>query len=258
MSPIVATVTTCLVVLAALRARALTSGGAVAAFAVGVAVLAGTGWAGALALGVFFVSATVASRRAERHEPAWLDAPGNRRNPRQVLANGGVAGLGGLLGLMGHGDLGLAVAVSSLAAAAADTWATAWGISGMGDPVDLRRWIRVPRGTSGAVSVRGTLGGLAGGALVAAAPLAAGAAPGLAIAAAGLGAAGMLADSLLGATFQGRFRCPRCDLPSERRVHRCGMATTRVSGWAALDNDGVNLCATAFAGLGGVAWWMLR
>jgi uncharacterized membrane protein len=68
----------------------------------------------------------------------------------------------------------------------------------------------------------------------------------------------MLGDSLLGATLQGRFTCPACDLPSERRVHRCGAATRLTGGWRALDNDGVNLLATTIAGLWGLAWWALR
>jgi uncharacterized protein (TIGR00297 family) len=242
----------------AFRLRALTADGAALAFAVGFLVLAGTGWPGGLALFSFFLSSTLVSRRAERHEPSWLDAPGNRRNGRQVMANGGVAALGGLLALIGWPELGPAIAVCSLSAAAADTWATSWGMWARGDPVDLVKWRHVPKGTSGGVSARGTLGGLAGAALVAIVPLLAGGAPGLAPVAFVAGAAGMLADSLLGATMQGRFYCDACGLPSEQRVHRCGSATRRERGIAALSNDGVNFLATAAAGGLGAAWWALR
>lgn len=247
-----------LVAVAAFRGRALTGGGAALAVVVGFLVLAGTGWPGGLALGAFFVSSTMVSRRAEEHEPVWLDAPGNRRNPWQVAANGGVAAAGGLLGLLGQPALGLAVVACALAAAAADTWATSWGMSAPGDPIDIWRRTRVPKGTSGAISLRGTLGGLSGGALVAAAPLLAGAPLSLFAIAAGTGAVGMLADSLLGATIQGGFYCPVCELPSERPVHRCGARTRLVRGRAWLGNDAVNLLATALAGLGGAAWWAAR
>jgi len=243
-----------LIAFLAFRARALTLDGAVAAFLVGFLVLAGTGWAGGLALGAFFVSSTVLSRRAERHEPAWLDAPGNRRNAWQVLANGGIAGSGGVIALLGRPTTGLAIVVCSLAAAAADTWATSWGMSSAGDPVDIRTWKRVPKGTSGGVSLRGTLGGVAGALLVSAAPLLAGAPDRLLLAGAVSGVIGMAADSLIGATLQGRFFCPACELQSERRIHRCGTRTVPTGGLPALTNDGVNFLATALAGMIGSIW----
>ena len=242
------------VALLAWRAMALTKDGAVAAFFVGFLVLSGTGWAGGLALGAFFASSTILSRRAERHEPAWLDAPGNQRNAWQVLANGGVAGLGGAIGLLGRPATGIAVVICSLAAAAADTWATSWGMSSPGDPVDIRRWKRVPKGTSGGVSLRGSLGGVAGAILVATVPLLAGAPDRLLLAGAVSGIIGMTADSLIGATLQGRFFCPACELQSERRIHRCGTRTVPTGGLPGLTNDGVNFLATALAGLIGSIW----
>lgn len=250
----IAAVLSAIVVSLAFRARALTADGAVLAFLVGFLVLAGSGWPGGLALGAFFVSSTFFSRRAEKHEPAWLDAPGNRRNGWQVLANGGVAALGGMVGLLGRPATGLAIVVCSLAAAAADTWATSSGMSSSVDPVDILRWKRVPKGTSGGVSVRGTLGGVGGAILVAAAPLMAGAPAWLLLAGAVTGTIGMVADSLIGATLQGRFFCPTCELQSERRIHRCGARTVPVGGWPGLTNDGVNLMATALAGLIGSIW----
>jgi len=242
----------------AFRLRALTAGGAILAFMVGFLVLAGTGWPGGLALFAFFVTSTILSRKAERHQPDWVDAPGNRRNALQVAANGGVAALGGLLAMLGWTSLGAVIVISSLAAAAADTWATSLGMSARGDPMDIRRWKRVSKGTSGGVSLRGSAGGLAGAALVAATPLAAGASPALLPVALVAGIAGMFADSLLGATLQGRFYCPVCNLPSERKLHRCGTATRCEGGVAALTNDGVNFLATGVAGLLGAVWWALR
>jgi uncharacterized membrane protein len=67
----------------------------------------------------------------------------------------------------------------------------------------------------------------------------------------------MLADSLMGAVVQARFRCDPCDEITERRRHTCGRPARAVSGWAWLDNDGVNLIATgtgaAAAAL--LSWW---
>src|SRR3989442_15090355 len=77
---------------------------------------------------------------------------------------------------------------------------------------------RVTRGTSGGITVLGTLGGVAGAALIAGltrglSPR--GMAPGLATLVA-TGAAGMLADSILGGTLQGKYECPACDARVER------------------------------------------
>ena len=109
---------------------------------------------------------------------------------------------------------------------------------------------------SGGITAAGNAGALAGAAVVSAtaalltgnARLLPGGRP--------IGFLGMLMDSLLGGTMQGTFWCPRCRQPSEWRVHRCGTRTERKSGWVWLNNDGVNLLATALSG--GLAWAVWR
>jgi uncharacterized protein (TIGR00297 family) len=258
MSIVLASTIALLIVALGYRARSLAVSGAVAAFVVGVLVLAGTGFPGLLSLGAFFVTSSLLSRRSERYEPTWVDAPGHQRNAAQVLANGGVAAVGGLLGLAGYAGVGLSVAACSLAAAAADTWATSVGMSSPTDPVDIWRRQRVAKGTSGGISLRGTLGGMLGAVTVAVAPMPGGAPVGLAGVAAVAGGVGMLADSLLGAVAQGRYFCDGCGQPSERRIHRCGARTRRSAGLPWLGNDGVNALATLLAGGIGAAWWTLR
>jgi len=242
---------------AGVAARALTPLAGLFAFLIGLSVIAGTGWAGALALGAFFVSSSAVSRLTERSQPAWVDAKANRRDPWQVLANGAMAGVGGAVGILVHPSLGMWIAVPALAAAGADTWATSIGMLSRRDPIHLVERRRVPKGTSGGVSLIGTAGGVAGSVLVASSPLLAGAPLALARFAVLIGAVGMVADSFLGATVQGRFECPACGQPSERRRHRCGMPTRHVGGVRWLGNDGVNLLATVLAGLAGWAWWLV-
>ncbi|HEU5170482.1 MAG TPA: DUF92 domain-containing protein [Gemmatimonadales bacterium] len=237
--------------LAARRVGALTATGAAAAAAVGTAVLAGTGWAGGAALVAFFVPSSTISRRAPVRGG---DAKGACRDHRQVLANGGPAALGALAGLA-EPALGLWIATASLAAAAADTWATSAGAWSRTPPRHLLTRRPVAHGASGGVTPLGTLGGLAGALLVASAGAAVAGAPLLLVAAALIGFAGMVADSLLGAAVQGRFRCPRCDEVSEWRRHRCGAETIRLGGWTWLDNDGVNAVVTGAAALAGWAAW---
>jgi uncharacterized protein (TIGR00297 family) len=241
--------------LTAFRAGTLTRSGGLAAWAVGTAVLIGTGWKGGGVLAAFFVSSSLVSRAAPA--PRGLDPKGERRDGRQVLANGGAAAAGALLGLRDP-ELGLWLVTSVLAAAAADTWATAVGARSRTPPRLVLGGSAVPPGTSGGVTALGSAGAAAGALLVAAVgTLAAGRLTLLPVAAL-VGFGGMALDSVLGAAAQGRFRCPRCAERSEWPRHRCGSATLHEGGLPWLDNDGVNLAATAAAGcLAWAAWrWL--
>jgi uncharacterized membrane protein len=112
--------------------------------------------------------------------------------------------------------------------------------------------VRVASGTSGAVSALGTLGGLTSAALIAALagvlnllPLEAAA---WMVALGGL--AGTLFDSLLGATVQCIYRCPKDGIETEQHpLHRCGTPTLYVRGWRWLNNDWVNAACGAFGSL---------
>src|SRR5438093_956936 len=70
------------------------------------------------------------------------------------------------------------------------------------------------------------------------------AAPGSAALIAAAGVAGMLSDSLLGATVQAKYECPACDARFERGSSVCHEPVRLTRGWRWLDNDGVNLAAT--------------
>lgn len=218
-------------------------------------MLAGTGWKGGGILAAFFVSSSLVSRSAPPSD--GLDPKGDRRDHRQVLANGGAAAVAALLGL-GDQTLGLWLVTASLAGAAADTWATAFGARSGTPPRLIVGGRIVPPGTSGGVTLLGTAGGAAGALLVATVGALAAGTPPLLPAAALVGFGGMALDSILGAAAQGRFQCPRCAEPSEWPRHRCGAPTVHVGGLPWLDNDGVNLASSTLAAcLGWAAWrWL--
>jgi uncharacterized protein (TIGR00297 family) len=211
--------------------RWLTRGGLVAACAVGAGTTWGLGWGGLALLAAFLLSGSLLTQLAERQGPG--------RTARQVLANGGVAAIAGLLGAW-------TAAAGAIAAAAADTWATEIGAFSPFPPRLITSGRRVTRGTSGGITLLGTAGGVAGAATIAwlAGVLGPrGVAPGLATLTSA-GVTGMLADSLLGATLQGKYQCPACDARFERAHTVCHQPVQLTAGWGWLDNDGVNLAAT--------------
>jgi uncharacterized protein (TIGR00297 family) len=255
MGAVLAVAVSSVVALVAWRAGALTKEGALAATLVGGAVLLGTGWGGAAMLAAFFVPSTVVGRFAlARGVVPEPDA--ERRNAAQVLANGAAAALGALLARSAPG-LGDWIVCGALAAASADTWATSIGAFSRKEPRHLLTGVRVPRGTSGGVSALGTLAALAGAVTVAGAGAVAGGGVSLFLAGISLGFGGMLLDSLLGATLQGRFECPQCGVATEHRRHRCGAPARMVGGWRWLDNDAVNALSTTLSALAAAgAWWI--
>ena len=176
--------------------RWLTRRGAAAALAVGLATIWGFGWRGLVLLLAFFISSSLLSKKTTR-------------NHRQVLANGGVAALAALAG-------NWTWFAGALAAANADTWATEIGSHARTRPRLITNGSLVPAGTDGGMTLLGTTGGVAGAGLVAGLSYVCGQRGALAIAVAGV--VGMLVDSVLGATVQGKVR------------------------W--MDNDAVNLAAT--------------
>lgn len=210
----------------------LTPGGLVAAVAVGAGVWLGVGPVGVLLLLLFFVTSVALGRvRRPGRERRGAGAP---RKAGQVLANGGVAAALGAVHAAGllPGEAAAAGVVGALATATADTWASEAGRAVAGTTRIPLTGERVPPGTTGGVSVAGSVaavlgaGGLAGAAtLLRPAGLGGWLGPGIA---AGVG--GAVLDSLLG------------DL-LERRL-----------GW--LGNDAVNALATA-AGAA-LAVWLAR
>jgi uncharacterized membrane protein len=206
-------------------------------------------------LAAFFVSSNLVSRVRPPAALRSLDSKSDRRDAWQVYANGGAATLGAALGLI-DSAIGIWLVTATLAAAAADTWATSIGTRSLVLPRLPWSGRSVPVGSNGGMTLLGTAGGAAGALLVAGIGAIVADMPLLLPVGTLIGFFGMVVDSMLGALFQGRFHCPACDAASEWRVHRCGAATTQEGGMAWLNNDGVNFIATALAGCAAVAAWL--
>ncbi len=253
-----------LIAAAAYRLGALSRSGVKAAILVGAIVMGLGGWEWAVLLLAFFISSS-ALTRAFRGRKAGLEekySKGGRRDAGQVLGNGALpalfAGLHVLFPAAVWPWLGFAAA---LAAVNADTWATELGALNPGPPrlvTDLRK--RVEKGTSGGVSPWGTAAALSGAALIGL--LASLFSPTdhwlrfLLVTVCGF--LGSLFDSLLGATVQAMYYCPKDQKETEKHpLHTCGTQTVHLRGWKWLDNDRVNLACGALGAVAAILTGML-
>jgi uncharacterized protein (TIGR00297 family) len=236
-----------LVTVVASRLRILSFSGAIAAFVTGGVIYGLGGLAWAILLLVFFASSSLLSRSfVSRKKTVAADfAKGGRRDWAQVAANGGL----GVLALLAAADGWLPPPTAwlayagSLATVNADTWATELGVLSPGSPIMISTGKRVPRGTSGAISLQGTAVSLLGALLIAslAAWFLGGQTSQVILAVTLGGVLGSAIDSLLGATVQGIYYCPQCKKETERHpFHTCGTETNLHRGWAWLNNDWVN------------------
>jgi uncharacterized protein (TIGR00297 family) len=251
-----------LVAVLAYRAGALDRSGALAATLVGGAIFGLGGLAWAVLLLVFFISSSLFSSsrllspalKRRKSSSGEKFAKGARRDYGQVLANGGLGALlAAVQAFYPDQDWPWIAYTGALAAATADTWATEIGVLSPSSPVSITSGRRVEMGTSGGVTFTGYLAALAGALSIGlAAFFASRSLPiGLSVLLAGGGGlVGASFDSLLGATLQGNYYCPRCQKETESHpLHRCGTPTERTRGWRWLNNDWVNfLCSLAGAG----------
>ncbi len=235
------------IALIAWRARALSGSGAVAAVGVGTAAMA-AGWDWGALLVLYFTSSSVLSRFRAREKEARTGGRVEKSGARdawQVLANGGLFAASAIAYAADPRLVWQLTGAGALAASAADTWATELGVLSPHRPRSILTFQPVDAGVSGGVTLHGFGAAFAGAAFIAGLTRAFGWPTSTALAALAGGIGGCVLDSALGAALQSRRHCPVCDAATEQRVHRCGTATVRVGGIGALDNDGVNLLATA-------------
>lgn len=237
------------------RSKWLTVNGAVVAFLIGAVMQASGEGVWLMLLSLFFVSSSILSKarrwNARRQEAELVYSKIGARDVWQVLANGGLALFIYLAYIVMdvHAALSLQLYVAVVAAVTADTWATEIGGTSRSLPVSILTWVRVPRGTSGAVSLRGSLAAVGGSMLIGwSAAVWEGGQWSLILYALIGGTVGSLVDSVMGASIQGLYQCNKCHLVTEKRLH-CSEQTRLVRGHSWMNNDVVNFVASACAAL---------
>jgi uncharacterized protein (TIGR00297 family) len=238
----------------------LSKSGSIAAVVVGTITFGFGGLLAAVLLITFFVSSSLLSRMggARKREVAKVFAKGGNRDVGQVFANGGLAALFASLYGVTENGVWLAGLAGALAAVNADTWSTELGVLARGWPRLITNGSRVEPGTSGGVTMEGTLAALGGAMTIA---ILAGIGVGdfkLGFAIVIGGFCGAIVDSILGASVQAIYFCPSCNKQTERHpYHSCQSLTIHERGWTWLSNDGVNFTASVVGAVVTMVLWIL-
>ena len=235
----------------AMKAGALRLSGALVAVLIGTLAFA-AGWTWVAVLLAFFVvtsalSAIGAEDKRARTESVIQKAGG--RDAWQVLANGGAFAAAAYLHLKTGDTHWMIAGFGAMAAATSDSWSTEIGTLNRSVPRLITTGRPVPAGTSGGMTLIGSLAGIGGAVFISLVSLLADWGWALSTCIFIGGVSGSVADSLLGATVQTRRRCMECGGFTERLVHNCGGSTRVVRGIRWINNDGVNAAATLVGGL---------
>lgn len=194
---------------------------------------------------------------------------GGARTWRSVVANGLSATVFAVLSTFLLRELFLVGFMGAVATASADTASTEVGLLSRSKPKLITNFSRVEPGLSGGVTPLGFLGGLVGAASIGVVgiyvvhalygfqplrvfglgdPFTGGSLARYASATTLGGFCGSIFDSLLGATLQAKYVCTVCSKTTEKARH-CGVRAKLVKGLRLLDNDAVNVVATALGAL---------
>lgn len=192
--------------IAGYAARTVNLSGAFVGAIIGAAIFVSLGWQGWVLLFITFVAAALASRTglARKQALGIAEARGGRRGPGNAIANTGVAAIAAVLaGLDVHAPAAQLAFVTALVAGGSDTIASEIGKAYGRRTFSVTTFRPVPPGTSGAMSLEGTVAGLLGaaflGGIAIALNLLAASSLLLAVMSATVGS---LVESWLGATFE--------------------------------------------------------
>ncbi|HOU13968.1 MAG TPA: DUF92 domain-containing protein [Anaerolineae bacterium] len=266
---------------AAYKREALSVSGVAGAILTGTAIFGLGGWPWGLLLITFFVLSSLLSKYKEATKETLAEkfAKGSRRDLAQALANGGAGALIAIAHWLTGQPLLWFAFVGAMATVNADTWATELGVLSKRPPRLITTGKPVDVGTSGGISLPGTLATLAGGAVIGVAgalflyldslirytprillhPESCILRPAnctlLPVIAALAGLAGSLFDSLLGATVQAIYYSTSREKETEKVIDPDGTPNTLLRGWRWLNNDWVNFISSVIGAAVAVLLW---
>lgn len=255
-----------IIAILAWRIGALSRSGALAAVLSGGLIFGLGGLPWAVLLMTFFISSSALSRASKARKTILAEkfAKGSQRDWGQVMANGGLGALLAVGYYVSHQPEWLWLAFAgAMAAVNADTWSTELGVLSPIPPRLITSGKIVERGTSGGITLAGTLSAVGGAALVGVFAILFSPRSELLLILGIISLAGLLGalfDSILGATLQAIYWCPTCNKETERHpLHTCGSQTSQIRGWSWFNNDVVNFaCSLMGAMIAGGIWLYLK
>jgi uncharacterized protein (TIGR00297 family) len=203
---------------------------------------------------VFFFLSSLLSYIKREYKQRFLITfeKGTTRDLAQTVANGGIATLIVLLTLYFPVDQLFPIYLAAICAATADTWATELGVLSWHKPRLITTGKIAEKGTSGAISITGSLAALLGSLIIFISGYVAYPEPFadilLPLIVVFSGLIGSFIDSLLGASLQVQYHCIICGKLTERQRH-CDQQTIYARGIRYIDNDFVNILAISGAGI---------
>jgi uncharacterized protein (TIGR00297 family) len=240
------------------RIRILSRGGAVVTFLVACGAFLAFGPAGFAYITAVLYASSLATKYRYQVKFVRKVAEG-KQGARNVWKVTGAAGAGGLIAWIVIAGVvekqsGMVGFVAAIAFVNSDTWACELGILSPKKPrLILPPWSEVNPGLSGAISLVGETASVAGALFSVTLAYALG----LLGANAGATWIGSVTavtvsehlDSLLGASIQESYYCPRCAEATDRRLHDCGNETNLVRGSRLITNSGVNLISASVSAI---------
>ncbi|MFZ3588147.1 DUF92 domain-containing protein [Bacillus sp. DJP31] len=237
------------------KVRSLTFSGAISACIIAIFITIGLHIEGIILLGIFFATSSFWSKYKGKQKKTMEDIveKGDQRDYAQVLANGSLPALFSLLYWLFPSDYWLLSFCISIAAANADTWASEIGSLSKKLPIHVLTLKIVPAGTSGAISILGSIATLFGALIIALSSyiLFDQLTLQTVLIITAVGSLGSLVDTIIGATIQAKYKCAKCHVLTEKLKH-CHDDTKLVSGKAWMNNDKTNFLSIMIATLIGL------
>jgi uncharacterized protein (TIGR00297 family) len=248
--------------LTAVLLKAIDGRGFLASVVVGFAVIYGGGLPWFVIVAVFFSLGVAVTwyKYGYKKKLGSAQEKGGARNWPNILANGGFASIFAVCSFFRPGSVFAALFLGSISAAAADTTATELGLLSERQPRLITHPAReVPPGTSGGVSPLGFVGALLASLVIGGMALVLGV-MGASLQAVALcvvgGVVGAVVDSLLGASVQRKGFCKVC-LRQTEAIRHCGEKTSMTGGVSFIENNMVNVLATAAGAASALVYLML-